>query len=611
MTARPAVLNHASWVLAALVTLVVVRPARAQTPATPMRRIAVLVGANGAPAGRLPLRFAHDDAEQLADALVRVGRFAPADVHVLLDPAPAELDAILGTAARDVQAAAGDALFVFYYSGHSDGQSLYPHGEAVGVAGLRDRIEHIGARIRVGILDTCRGGSWTQAKGLTVGPPLDPTDLLNVSTEGTALVSSSSGLENAHEADAVNGSFFTHYFTAGLLGAADRTGDGNITLDEAFDYAKERTVRDSARLASVPQHPSFDLQLRGRQDIVLTSVASSPSALEVTKASAPLEVIHLPSGVTVAEVPPSSPGLPVIRIAVAPGHYLVRSVVDGRVLSHEFDVRAGETVSVSSGQLEATGDARIAFKGDEPSLRPSPVDEASTPPRGWGYWQVLLGETNTPVSSSSGISTGSVSHTGLSTRDFAADSSFQFGITDRLSWTFPAGFAYRLGTQGRFEVIPFAGLSSFGYANYLGAIFNLTAGVDARLWLARDQSLILGLHAEYDTFIRTSDVLQQTYLATAIANSAALTYAATIDRVVTLHFGVGVYTSEAVRSGVRPYLGPAVAFGGARTLAYRPLPLVEVHVSRRFSLDATAAWLYDVNSGDIGEEYLGGFTYAF
>src|ERR1019366_3099714 len=510
--------------------------------------------------------------------LVRVGRFAPSDVHVLLDPGPADLDATLVAAAKDVQAAAGDALFVFYYSGHSDGQSLFPHGEAVSVGALRDRIERIGARIRVGILDTCRGGSWTQAKGLTVGPPLDPTDLLNVSTEGTALVSSSSGLENAHEADAVNGSFFTHYFTAGLLGAADRTGDGNITLDEAFDYAKERTVRDSARLASIPQHPSFDLQLRGRQDIVLTSVASSPSALEVTKTTAPLEVIHLPSGVTVAEVPPSSPGLPAIRIAVAPGHYRVRSVVDARVLSHEFDVRSGETVSVSGGQLEATGDARIAFKGDEPSPPPPPVDESSTPPKGWGLWQVLLGETNTPALSSSGITTSSGSPTGLTSRNFAADSSLQFGITDRLSWTLPGGFAYRIGTHGRFEVIPFGGLSDVGYANYLGVLVSLTAGVDARLWVARDQSLILGLHAEYDTFVRTSDILAETYLGTSIENSATLTYAATLGSLVTLHFGVGVYTSEAVRSGVRPFLGPAIYLGGTRTLAYRPLPLVEVHV---------------------------------
>ena len=183
-TALPRTTVARTVFLAVLATLFTATPARAQTSVAPMRRIAVLVGANGAPPGRSPLRFAHDDAQQLADALVRVGRFATSDVHVLFDPAPAELDAALAAATNDVRAAGGDALFVFYYSGHSDGQSLYPHGEAVSVGSIRDRIEHIGAQIRVGILDTCRGGSWTQAKGLTVvvgapwafavptGPPL-------------------------------------------------------------------------------------------------------------------------------------------------------------------------------------------------------------------------------------------------------------------------------------------------------------------------------------------------------------------------------------------------------------------------------------------------------
>jgi hypothetical protein len=333
-------------------------PASAAPPAT--RRIAVVVGANDPPPGRPPLRFAHDDATDLADVLRRVGGFAPDDVRVMLDPHPrdllAELDRVAGTA----RSTGGDVLFVFYYSGHSDGQSLFPHGEPIALADVRSRVEKLGARIRVGILDTCRGGSWTQSKGLTVGPPLGMADLLNVGTEGTALVSSSSGLENAHEAADVHGSFFTHYFTAGLRGAADRAGDGNVTLEEAFDYAKERTVRDSARLAKTPQHPSFDLALRGRQDIVLTVLSSSTSALEVTDAKAPVEVIHLPSGVTVADAPA---GKVPVRIAVPPGRYLVRSVVDGHVYAKEIEVKSGETATLSDGQLEATGNQALAMKG--------------------------------------------------------------------------------------------------------------------------------------------------------------------------------------------------------------------------------------------------------
>jgi hypothetical protein len=361
----------------ALVALILLTASSAFAAPSAMRRIAIVVGANDPPPGRPALRFAHDDANELADVLQRVGGFAPGDIHILLDPHPRALLAELDGVAKTATGAGGDVLFVFYYSGHSDGQSLFPHGEPVSLADLRARVERLGARIRVGILDTCRGGSWTQSKGLSVGPPLSMADLLNVGTEGTALVSSSSGLENAHEAADVHGSFFTHHFAAGLRGAADRAGDGNVTLEEAFDYAKERTVRDSARLAKTPQHPSFDLALRGRQDIVLTVLSSSTSALQVTGARAPVEIIHLPSGVTVADAPS---GQSPLRIAVPPGRYLVRSVVDGHVYAKEVEVRAGETATLSDGQLEATGSEQLAMKGAAHEDDDEDDDDAVPPP---------------------------------------------------------------------------------------------------------------------------------------------------------------------------------------------------------------------------------------
>ena len=346
---------------AALLSALLPAKAHAGVPGV-TRRIAIVVGANAPPPGRAPLRFAQDDARELADTLERVGGFAPSDVRVLLDPTPAELLAAFDRTAATATGLGGDVLFLFYYSGHSDGQLLFPHGEPLALGDLRARVEHLGARIRIGILDTCRGGSWTQAKGLSVGPPLKLADLMNVDTEGTALLSSSSGLENAHEAAEVHGSFFTHYLNAGLRGAADRAGDGTVTLEEAFDYAKERTVRDSARIATTPQHPSFDLALRGRRDIVLTAFTASTSALQVEQNHASLEIIHLPSGVTVADAPD---GQSSVRIALPPGRYLVRSVMDGKVYAKEVEVKTGETATLSSGQLEATGNGQLALKGPD------------------------------------------------------------------------------------------------------------------------------------------------------------------------------------------------------------------------------------------------------
>jgi hypothetical protein len=346
--------------------------AREAAAAAPLRRVAVIVGANDAAPGRQALRYSHADAQLMADVLTRVGRFAKADVHTLLEPHPPEVLATLDKIGRELSATGGDSLLFFYYSGHSDGQQVFPHGEQLPLTELRDRLARSGARVRVAVLDTCRGGSWTRAKGLTVGPPLEPIDLMNVSAEGMALLSSSSGLENAHEAGALKGSFFTHHVAAGLLGAADASGDGNVTLQEVFTYARERTVRDSARMAVTPQHPSFDMQLRGRQDIVLAQTSSSTSALDLTQTNA-LEIIHLDSGVTVVE---TLPGARKFRLGLVPGHYILRRVSEGRVLSKSVDIAPGAVLAFNDGQLESTSEVTVAMKDGE---QPAPAAAAPAP----------------------------------------------------------------------------------------------------------------------------------------------------------------------------------------------------------------------------------------
>lgn len=189
------------------------------------RRIAVVVGSNRAVAGRAELRYAHDDARALADVLVEAGQFAPADVHVLLDPSP---DAVLA-ALDEARALAADAhaMVLFYYSGHADDHALYPGGAPLPLDALKVRLADERVGVRVGVIDSCRGGGWTRAKGLAVTKPF-AVGLPALSSEGMALLASSSGLEDAHEAEALQGSFFTHHLVAGLRGAADQTGDGHF-----------------------------------------------------------------------------------------------------------------------------------------------------------------------------------------------------------------------------------------------------------------------------------------------------------------------------------------------------------------------------------------------
>jgi hypothetical protein len=541
-----------------LLSLVFASSARVAAADVPpaMRRIAVIVGANEPPQDRAALRYAHDDANDVADVLESVGGFAASDVRVMLDPHPPEILSALDDVGRTADAAGGNVLFVFYYSGHSDGQSLFPHGEALPVSALRDKVERLGARIRVGILDTCRGGSWTQSKGLTVGPPLAMADLLNVDTEGTALVSSSSGLENAHEAASVKGSFFTHYLTAGLRGAADRKGDGNITLQEAFEYAREHTVRDSALVAKTPQHPSFDLALRGRQDIVLTSLSTHMSALEVSVQRASFEVIQLASGATVVDSPPTVTPL---RIALPPGRYLVRVVEQGHVYAREVTVVAGATVLVGDAQLEAVGDARLAMKG-----LPAPEAPLSlwSPPKGT-HWlltvDVGVGGDASPPSNVGQSATGA-----QTTASFTAGVSLWYRITERLSWMVPwPAFSYRMGTPGRFEVMPYAGLAATSWNSSSSVSLGLKASAEARIWTTRSQRLKLGLGLLMPAYETSSSPLDHVAIGGDMDPFAMVGYEWTIKNIVTLgadvvlnndyqipgNAGRGGYTAEWLRLG--------------------------------------------------------------
>ncbi|MBL9039333.1 MAG: caspase family protein, partial [Archangium sp.] len=303
-----------------MISLVAVLTVLHATPPAPPRR-AVLVGTNAAVEGRAPLRFAHGDAQSLAEVLRSSGGFSAADVVVLLDPTPEAVLSALESARTAL--ASSEGLLVFYYSGHADEARLYPGGRALTLEALRERLADATPGVRIGIIDACRGGGWTHAKGLEPTAPFE-VGLPALSSEGTALIAASSGLEEAHEAEALHGSFFTHHLVAGLRGAADHSGDGQVTLSEAFGYANRLTIRDTATRAREAQHPSFDFRLRGRQDVVLTSVQSAGAQLVLAQDRGPLEVVQLSTGLTVVE---ALPGERVVRLTLPPGAYLVRRVL--------------------------------------------------------------------------------------------------------------------------------------------------------------------------------------------------------------------------------------------------------------------------------------------
>lgn len=333
--------------------------AQAQDSSAGLRRIAVVVGSNSAVQSRPGLRFSHADARSMAQVFRDVGHFAPHDVTLLLDPTPADVLGALDAALDTAKGLSGKVMLVFYYSGHADTDALFPNGQPLALAELKERLTSESAELRVGIIDSCRGGGWTQAKGLHPTQPFTVV-LPAMESTGTVLLSSSSGLEDAHEAEVLQGSFFTHNLVTALRGAADESRDGQVSLAEAIAYTSEKTIRDTAQLAKVPQHPSFDVRLHGRRDLMLTDVASSSSLLTVVQKKGPLQIVQLATGQVVVEAPQ---GTLVLRLALPAGGYLVRRLDGNKVLSREVSIVPGKLVQVEEGTLELTGLTALAFKG--------------------------------------------------------------------------------------------------------------------------------------------------------------------------------------------------------------------------------------------------------
>ena len=239
-------------------------------PARAGHRLALLVGADHGDAGEAELRYAAAEAARLGAVLRDVGDFAADDVVVLSAPTPETLTQALAQLRARAEAAGDGALLFVFYSGHADGESLHLGGGHASLTALRDAVAETPAAARVLVVDACRSGTLTRVKGGHAGPAFDVRLDPPLGARGFAILTSSAAGEDAQESDDVGSSLFTHFFTSALLGAGDKNGDGEITLEEAFAYASERTIVAAGSSLMGPQHPTFRYDLGGRAGLVLT-----------------------------------------------------------------------------------------------------------------------------------------------------------------------------------------------------------------------------------------------------------------------------------------------------------------------------------------------------
>lgn len=343
------------WLLPLLALLFAAAPAQAA------RRYAIVIGANvGAPSHET-LRYAEADARRMAEVLSDVGGFDPADILVLTRTDAAGVRQALIELNARIRERAGPSLLFVYYSGHGDAQALHLANTRLDLKEFKNLVSGSPARSRVLVVDACQSGAITRVKGGTPVPAFDIA-FERGTAEGLAILTSSAASEDSQESDELGASIFTHHLVSALLGAADRDGDGRVTLGEAFSYSSERTLAVSSSTRVGPQHPTYRLDLGGRDDLIL----SRPTAgRQMGLLALPEEGVWLvrdagPRGEVVAEVVTDAAGA---RIALRPGRYALLRRASDHLLQGEIEVRNGETRHLRIEELRRIAYAQAVRKG--------------------------------------------------------------------------------------------------------------------------------------------------------------------------------------------------------------------------------------------------------
>lgn len=347
------------FALPALLLLAVPLAARAET-----HRVAVVVGNNAGDSTLTPLRYAEDDASKVARALLEVGQVQEQDLFVLRGQPLAALEAAIGKAQARIAElhARPDArtVLIFYFSGHSDGESIELGPEKLSFVDLRRQLAKSGAEVRLEIVDACRSGAAVQPKGGKAVPAFTLRLADDLATSGDALMASSAANEVALESPELQGSYFTSALVSGLRGAADASGDKQVTLAEAYRYAYDHTVSSTAVTLEGAQHPTFDFKLSGQGELVLAALDRPRAGLVLPDGLDRALVIDLPRDQVVAELLPGASRF----LALAPGTYAVRAFQHGKSLGARVMLENGETREVHFNDLEKLSAPKVAMKGN-------------------------------------------------------------------------------------------------------------------------------------------------------------------------------------------------------------------------------------------------------
>jgi branched-chain amino acid transport system substrate-binding protein len=224
-----------------------------------MKKVALLIGVSEYQPGLNPLPASTKDIEALKQVLENpeIGSFD--EVKTLTNPDPQQMGEAIEQIFSDRDK---NDLILLYFSGHgirdkesgklffatsktrNNSSGAFVKATAVPTNFIHDAMSSSLSRRQVVILDCCFSGAFANGM-LAKGDGF--VDIKNqLGGEGRAILTSSTSIEPSFEEPNGNLSIYTRYLLQGIeTGAADKDGDGLISVDELHEYVC-RKVKDAA-----------------------------------------------------------------------------------------------------------------------------------------------------------------------------------------------------------------------------------------------------------------------------------------------------------------------------------------------------------------------------
>ena len=344
-----------------------------------VERFLLVAGANNGGTDRVKLRYAETDAESFATVMSQMGGVAQKNVIKLKGPNAAAINssfAELENRLKNKEQGVRKEVFV-YYSGHADEKGLRIGNDIYSWAEFRKNVSELNADVKVAVLDACGSGSITRIKG-GVSRPAFLQDASN-EMRGYAFLTSSNENEASQESDRIKGSFFTHALVSGLRGAADMTGNGEVTLNEAYQFAFNETLQSTQNTSGGTQHPNRDMNLVGTGDIVVTDVKETAAGLVLEKDLEGRFFIRDSKGNLVAELYKIA-GKP-MELGLAAGTYSVQMEAPSRLWkASDITLADGKKQTISMNSMKSISIEVAVARGNTDSTAYDGLDSARKAP---------------------------------------------------------------------------------------------------------------------------------------------------------------------------------------------------------------------------------------